>query len=138
MPPLLRRCGRASNCGGAHPTSPNERNARRSPSRARAEGVDDVLFGKPLLALGWGGLRGTPVGSAPCGSSTRGGAEGDKPPNVIPILLVISEEMTEYTFGPALRTPNVKNLGTDLAPERLRTCPWLGVHHRYRMTRDTL
>ena len=37
-----------------------------------------------------------------------------------------------YTLGPALRTLHVKNLGTDLAPERLRTCPWLGVHHRCR------
>ena len=30
-----------------------------------------------------------------------------------------------YTFGPPLRTPNVKNLGKDLAPEQLRTCPWI-------------
>ena len=30
-----------------------------------------------------------------------------------------------YTFGPALRTPGVKNLGTSLAPEKLRTCPWV-------------
>ena len=29
-----------------------------------------------------------------------------------------------YTLGPALRTLHVKNLGRDLAPERLRTCPW--------------
>ena len=43
-----------------------------------------------------------------------------------------------YTLGPGLRTLHVKNLGIDLALERLRTCPWLGVHHRYRMTRDTL
>ena len=34
-------------------------NVPTSSSRApRAEGVDDVLFGKPLLALGWGGLLG--------------------------------------------------------------------------------
>ena len=38
-------------------TRPPRTNAMpASPSRARAEGVDDVLFGKPLLALGWGGL----------------------------------------------------------------------------------
>jgi hypothetical protein len=35
VPPLLRRCGRASNCGGAHPTSPNERNAHFVVPRAR-------------------------------------------------------------------------------------------------------
>ena len=29
-----------------------------------------------------------------------------------------------YTLGPVLRTLHVKNLGRDLAPERLRTCPW--------------
>ena len=28
-----------------------------------------------------------------------------------------------YTLGPALRTLHIKNLGTDLALERLRTCP---------------
>ena len=33
--------------------------------------------------------------------------------------------MLTYTLGPALRTPDVKNLGTDLAPEELRTCPWV-------------
>ena len=42
-------------------TRPPRTNAMpTSSSRARAEGVVDVLFGKPLLALGWGGLRGTP------------------------------------------------------------------------------
>ena len=46
-------------------------------------------LGSHCWLWGGGGLRGTPVGSAPCGSSTRGGAEGDKPPNVIPILLVL-------------------------------------------------
>ena len=53
-----------------------------SPARAppRAEGVGGVLFGKPLLALGCRG-EALQKGSTPCGSSTRGGAEGGKPPN---------------------------------------------------------
>ena len=29
-----------------------------------------------------------------------------------------------YTLGPALRIPNVKNMGKDLALEELRICPW--------------
>ena len=45
---------------------------------------------------------------------------------------LVTNGFVRYTLGPALRTLHVKNLGTDLAPERLRTCPWLGVHHRYR------
>lgn len=35
----------------------------------------------------------------------------------------------EYTLGPALRTPDIKNLGMDFVPERLRTCPCAGGHH---------
>ena len=37
-------------------------------------------LGSHCWLWGGGGLRGTPVGSAPCGSSTRGGAEGDDIP----------------------------------------------------------
>ena len=37
----------------------------------------------------------------------------------------MSEQLLEYTFGLALRTPNVKNVGKDLAPEALRICPGL-------------
>ena len=41
VPPLLRGCGRASNCGGAHPTSPHVDAMRHFVvPRARAEGVD--------------------------------------------------------------------------------------------------
>ena len=28
-----------------------------------------------------------------------------------------------YTLGPALRIPDIKNLGKELAPEELRICP---------------
>ena len=29
----------------------------------------------------------------------------------------------DYTLGPPLRIPNIKNIGRDLAPEELRICP---------------
>ena len=35
------------------------------------------------------------------------------------------EEMSLYTLGPALRIPDIKNMGKDLAPEELRICPRL-------------
>ena len=31
----------------------------------------------------------------------------------------------DYTLGPPLRIPNIKNMGRDLAPKRLRICPGL-------------
>ena len=30
---------------------------------------------------------------------------------------------SSYTFGPALRIPDVKNMGEHFAPEELRICP---------------
>ena len=39
-------------------------------------------------------------------------------------VYVLATTHVVYTLGPVLRTPDIKNLGMDLPPERLRTCPW--------------
>ena len=59
--------------------------------------------GITLLALGWGGLRGTPD-SLPCGDSARGGAEGGKPPNMI------SQGNTRRTRDPGKPRPPHRRL----------------------------
>ena len=35
----------------------------------------------------------------------------------------LSDNGMAYTLGPVLRTPTIKNLGRDFAPEELRTSP---------------
>ena len=39
------------------------------------------------------------------------------------IIELLPIARVSYTFGPPLRIANIKNMGKDLAPEKLRICP---------------
>ena len=53
----------------------------------------------------------------------RAGAAADQPTNQLFEAGDPPASRVPYTLGPVLRTLHIKNLGRDLAPQRLRTCP---------------
>ena len=90
VPPLLRRCGRASRCGGASPTSHDALPAlRRMESRPRADAVFSVLLSTTrVVSRLW--VEALQKVRLPAAARLEGGPREINPPNMIPTLLGLS------------------------------------------------